>query len=329
MREGSGRAPSVVSGAAGRAGATSAPEGPGTVARMDPADPREGTPPTFTRRRLLAGGLALGVAGVAASCGLFDDDGPERFSYGDAPSQFSELWRPSGDPPWSTVVMIHGGSWSSSTDRTIMKKVARDLARHGHAVWNIEYRRLGEAGGGWPGTFTDVATAIDDVAARPDEVPVDLDRLVFVGHSAGGQLALWAGARRGLPAGSVGASPQVTPRAVVALSPVTDLAGCARQGALEGTCAEVVGGSPDQVPGRYARTSPLELTPLGLPQRLFHGTVDTVIPLDQSRSYVAAATAAGDDAALTEQADANHFSVLDPSTPAWREVRAQLDQLLS
>ena len=224
--------------------------------------------------------------------------------------------------------MVHGGQWSSSTDRRIMDKVAQDLADHGHAVWNIEYRRLGEAGGGWPGTFADVARAIDDVATRPDEVPVDLDRLVVLGHSSGGQLALWAGARHGLPAGTVGASPQVVPRAVVALAPVTDLVGCAEQGALEGTCAQVVGGSPDQVAGRYRRASPLELVPLGIRQRLVHGLVDTVVPVDESRAYVAAATAAGDDAVLTEQADAHHFTVLEPATPAWREVRSTLDLLL-
>lgn len=286
-------------------------------------------PFTLTRRRLLAGGVALGVAGLAASCGLFDDDGPEEFSYGDAPSQFSELWRPSGDPPWPTVVMVHGGSWSSSTDRTIMKKIAKDLSDHGYAVWNIEYRRLGEAGGGWPGTFADAARAIDDVASRPDEVPVDLDRLIVLGHSAGGQLALWVAGRAGLPAGTVGAGPQVTPRAVVALAPVTDLAGCAETGALEGTCEQVMDGSPAQVPGHYARTSPQELVPLGVPQRVFHGLVDTVVPIDQSRAYVAAAAAAGDDVTLTEQADANHFTVLEPRTPAWRQVRATVDQLLA
>lgn len=284
---------------------------------------------TLTRRRLLAGGLALGVAGLAASCGLFDDGGPERFRYGDAPSQFSELWRPAGVPPWRTVVMIHGGSWSSSTDRTLMANVARDLADHGVAVWNIEYRRLGEAGGGWPGTFADVAAAIDDVAARPDDVPVDLGRLVMLGHSAGGQLALWAATRAALPAGSVGADPRVAPRAVVALAPVTDLGGCAVQGALEGTCEQVMGGLPDQVPGHYAATSPLELVPLGVTQRLFHGLVDTVVPLDQSRAYVAAAAGAGDDVTLTEQADANHFTALEPSTPAWQQIRSTIDLLLA
>lgn len=284
---------------------------------------------TFTRRRLLAGGVALGVVGLAASCGLFDDDGPERFPYGEAASQFSELWRPSVAPPWSAVVMVHGGSWSSSTDRTLMTKVAKDLAQRGHAVWNIEYRRLGEAGGGWPGTFADVAAAIDDIASRPDDVPVDLDRLVVLGHSSGGQLALWAAARPTLAAETVGARPRVSPRSVVALAPVTDLVSCAEQGNLEGTCEQVVGGPPDLNAGRYARTSPLELLPLGVPQRLFHGLIDTVVPIEQSRAYVAAGTAAGDDVNLTEQPDANHFTVLDPATQAWQQVRATVDQLVA
>ena len=284
--------------------------------------------PVLTRRRLLVGGVALGVGVAAASCGWFGDDGPERFVYGDAPSQFSELWRPSGGGPWPTVVMVHGGSWSDRTDRTIMHGVARDLADHGVAVWNVEYRRLGEAGGGWPGTFADVAAAVDDVGSRPDEVPVDLGRLVVLGHSSGGQLALWTGGRAGLPPGTVGASPGVRPQSVVALAPVSDLTGCADQGALDGTCAAVMGGSPQELPGRYARTSPLARVPIGLPQRLFHGQVDTVVPIDQSRAYVAAAAAAGDDATLTEQPDANHFTVLEPKSAAWGAVRAGVDQLL-
>lgn len=290
----------------------------------EPVAPRA----TFTRRRLLAGGVALGVAGVAAACGLFGDDGPERFAYGPDPSQFSELWRPDGDLPWSTVVMIHGGAWSDDTDRTIMNDVARDLADHGHAVWNIEYRRLGEIGGGWPGIFRDVATAIDDVTRRPDTVPVDPERVLFLGHSAGGQLALWAAAAQVLPAGADGAGPRLVPRAVVALAGVTDLARCADEGLIGGACAQVLGGTPDEVPDRYARTSPQQLVPLGVPQRLFHGLVDDVVPVDYSRSYLAAAQGAGDDVALAEQADANHFTVLDPRTTAWRQVRDTVDQVL-
>lgn len=284
----------------------------------------------FTRRRLLAGGLALGVGAVAASCGLFsDDDGPEQFTYGDQDQQFSELWRPGGDPPWSAVVMIHGGSWSQDVDRTIMDDVARNLADEGHAVWNIEYRRLGQRGGGWPGTFRDVAAAIDDLGTRPDEVPVDLERVIVLGHSAGGHLALWGAARSGLPAGAPGADPQVSPRSVVALAPVTDLARCAEEGLVDGTCAQLLGGSPADVANRYANASPQQRLPLGVPQRLFHGALDTVIPVDHSRSYVNAARGAGDDATLIEQADANHFTPIEPDTEMWRQVRQTVNQLLA
>lgn len=287
-----------------------------------------GSAPVFTRRRLLAGGMALGVVGVAASCGLFDDDGPERIAYGDHPSQFSELWKPGGTPPWPTVVMIHGGSWNDDTDRTIMHDVARDLARHGHAVWNIEYRRVGEQGGGWPGTFTDVAAAVDDAANRADEVHLDLGRVVLLGHSSGGHLALWCAARSGLPAGAPGAGPRVSPSAVVALAPVADLVRCADEGLIDGACAAVLGGTPQEVPQRYAVASPQQRLPLALPQRLFHGALDTVVPLDYSRSYVSAAQALGDDASLTEQADANHFTVLQPATAAWGQVRSTIDRFL-
>lgn len=283
-------------------------------------------PPMNRRRGLLV--VAVVLALLATSCGLFDDGGPERFDYGSAPSQFSELWRPSGEGPFPTVVMVHGGSWSDSTDRTLMDDIAGDLADRGIAVWNIEYRRLGQDGGGFPGTFQDVAAAIDDLAARADELGIDTDRVVFLGHSAGGQLALWAAARDRLPAGTVGADPALLPRAVVGLAPVTDLEGCARTGALEGTCAFVMGAPPDEAAGRYDRFSPLALVPLGVPQRLFHGAVDAVVPLSDNEAYVDAATAAGDDATLTVQPDANHFTVLQPDSPAWAQVRDTVQQLL-
>ncbi len=282
--------------------------------------------PMRGRRAFLV--IAAALALLATSCGLFDDDGPERFDYGSAPSQFSELWRPGGVGPWPVVVMIHGGSWAESTDRTLMRDIARDLVDQDIAVWNIEYRRLGEDGGGFPGTFEDVAAAVDDLAARAEELELDTDQVVFVGHSAGGQLALWAAARDRLPAGTVGADPALLPSAVVGLAPVTDLAGCARDGALEGTCAFVVGAPPDEAPGRYDRFSPLALVPLGVPQRLFHGAIDNVVPLSDNEAYVNAATAAGDDATLTVQPDANHFTVLEPDSPAWAQVRDTIEQLL-
>lgn len=299
--------------------------GPGTRGR-DPAT----CVGTRSARRGARGTVALTLvlALLASACGLFGDDGPERFGYGSAPSQFSELWRPAGTGPFPAVVMVHGGSWSEGTGRDLMDDVARDLADQGIAVWNVEYRRLGEDGGGFPGTFQDVAAAVDDLAGRADELGIDTDRVVFVGHSAGGQLALWAAARDRLPSGTVGAGPSLLPRSVVALAPVTDLEGCARQGELEGTCAFVMGASPDEAPNRYDRFSPQALVPLGVPQRLFHGAADTVVPPTDSEAYVAAARAAGDDAALTVQPEANHFTVLDPATPAWAQVRDTIQLLL-
>lgn len=280
----------------------------------------------FTRRRVLAAGVAVCVTGFAAACGLFDDEGPERFRYGRHQSQFAEFWKPGVEPPWPVVVMIHGGSWSTSVDRTIMHPVAQDLADRGHAVWNIEYRRLGD-GGGWPATFADVAAAIDAVAAQPDEVPIDPARVILLGHSSGGHLALWAGGRAGLPAGEPGADPRIAPKAVVALDPVPDLARCADEGLVEGACAQLLGDSPAEVPQRYALASPRERLPLGVRQRIFHGTSDEVVPIDYSREYVAAARAAGDDAELIELPFSNHFTVLQPEDAAWAEVTSRIDDL--
>ncbi len=281
----------------------------------------------FTRRRLLGGGVALGVSGLAAACGLFDDDGPERFGYGNDPLQFAELWKPTADPPWPVVVMVHGGAWLNGVDRTIMDPVARDLAARSYAVWNIEYRRLGDGGGGWPGTFTDVAAAIDAVAARPEKVPVDPERVILLGHSAGGHLALWGAARPGLPAGAPGGGPLITPRAVMALAPIADLARCADEGTVDGACLQLLGGSPAEVPERYAVASPRQRLPIGVRQRVFHGTSDDVLPIGLSRDYVAAASAAGDDAELIELPFANHFTVLEPDGGAWAEVTSRVGAL--
>ena len=245
--------------------------------------------------------------------------------YGDHPDQVANLHLPAGESrSWPCVVLVHGGFWRERWDRTTMTPLAADLARRGLACWNLEYRRVGQGGGGWPGTFADVAAGIDALRGVDG---VDASRVVVVGHSAGGHLALWSAARRRLPRGAPGARPAVVPRAVVSQAGVCDLAAAARDGLGDGAVEALLGGSPDEAPNRYAVTSPAALLPLGVPQLLVHGSRDEHVPLSQSQAHLEAAKQAGDEVGLLEF-DADHFDVIDPAHDAWQQLAGRLTALL-
>ena len=215
--------------------------------------------------------------------------------YGDDPSQVLELFEPEGEPR-GAAVLVHGGFWRAAYDRHLMDELCRDLAARGWAAWNLEYRRLGE-GGGWPATFDDVEAGIGHVSLSGSE-PLTL---VSIGHSAGGHLALWAGAR-GLVTHAV------------AQAGVVDLAEAARLRLSSGVVDELV------PPELYPRTSPAAMLPLGVPQLLVHGEADDTVPVAMSRAYHAAAAAAGDDVRLVTLPGVGHFEHLDPASDAWRAV---------
>lgn len=274
------------------------------------------------RRSVLGAAAAAGVLAGCRSPASPASRGPKpvRHRYGAHPQQFGDLYLPRRSTPLGTVVVIHGGFWRSGFTLSLGAPTSADLARRGWAAWNIEYRRLGD-GGGWPATFADVAGAVDHLSRLPG---VRTDRVVALGHSAGGQLAAWAASRRGrsLPGGP----PRVHLSAVVPQAGVLDLASAARAG-LGGTAVpELVGGVPNRIPGRYAEADPLERLPLGVPVRCVHGTEDRTVPVSQSVAYVDAARAAGDDARLVE-VPGDHFALIDPSTPAWRRTLAVLAEL--
>jgi len=192
--------------------------------------------------------------------------------------------------------------------------VAEDIAAKGYAVWNIEYRRLGAPGGGWPGTLSDVALAVDHLASLVDEgIDLDLSRVVVVGHSAGGHLALCVSAR-GMNAEFRTA--RVHPVGVAGLAAVVDLARAYESCAGNGAVDQLLGGGPDQVPGRYAAASPIELLPLGVWQLIVHGVKDEALPVDLSRRYALAAQEAGDPVDFVELPDAGHMDFLDPDSLA-------------
>jgi acetyl esterase/lipase len=220
---------------------------------------------------------------------------------------------------------MHGGFWRERYDLRLEDRLVADLAGRGWAVWNLEYRRVGRRSrGGWPVTFEDVAAGIDH-PARLDE-PLDTDRVVAIGHSAGGQLALWAAARAGLPAGAPGADPAMTLSGAVAQAGLSDLREVARLG-LSGAAAEqFLGGPPDDLPERYELASPIERLPLAVPHLLVHGAADDVVPIEIARRYAQRAAKAGDPCALIELAGVGHMDHLDPGSEAWRTVTAWLEE---
>ena len=243
----------------------------------------------------------------------------EKLAYGKAPQQCGELRMPAGKGPdpkrFPVAVLIHGGCWLSAYDYRYFNHLAAALTAQGVATWTIEYRRLGDAGGGWPNTLLDVARATDHLRVLAKTRPLDLARVVSVGHSAGGQLALWLGARHKLPRKSdLFLTKPLSLKGVVGLAPITDLARY-RVGEPESCNASVdalMGGSDTQQAARYAQASPMALLPLGLPQVLVQGGKDSIVPLEGVSAYAAAATAKGDAVTQRIEPALGHF---DPAVP--------------
>jgi acetyl esterase/lipase len=248
--------------------------------------------------------------------------------YGDERGQVAELWMPAGAPGRvPVVVLVHGGFWRSHLGKFLMRPLARVVVARGWAAWNIEYRRVGPfgGGGGWPATLTDVGAAVDALAGRPG---LDLDRVVSCGHSAGGQLALWLGARPGLTGTELGGPVGVPIAGAVSIAGVSDLRAGYELDVGRGAVPGLLGGSPDEVPDRYDLASPAARLPLGIPQVLVHGLDDTLVPPAMSASYVAAAEAAGDDATYVPLPGVGHRDALRTSQPAWRAAVGHLQRLL-
>jgi acetyl esterase/lipase len=234
--------------------------------------------------------------------------------YGSSPEQFGEYW-PGRDG--AAVVLIHGGYWRRRYRLDLMRRLAADLNARGFAVWNIEYRRMDMAGGGWPGTFEDVSAALDAVTGL-DGGAVDPARVGLVGHSAGGHLALWAAHR-------AARSGQVSPAVVVSLAGVCDLETAARLGLSNGAVPELLGGEPDDLPEVYRQADPMALAPLGVPQLVAHGTADEDVPIELSQRY---AEAAGREATLLTLPGADHMDMITPDTAAWARIAEELTRLL-
>jgi acetyl esterase/lipase len=252
-----------------------------------------------------------------------------RVAYGPDPLQVAELWRPEGKGPFPTVLMIHGGCWRSGTASLhVMDYAADDLRQRGFAVWNIEYRGVDRPGGGYPGTFQDVNAAADAMLAHAREYKLKTDRIVVLGHSAGGHLALWLAGRSKLPASSPLKDDRRLPVAwTISLGGLPDLA-TAKEGCGERTVARLLAGSSR--PDPLSDTSPAQLLPLATPRILIHGGLDDTAPPTQGKAYVAAARKAGDIKAWTYSIRGDgHVEEIAPGSRTWESVAASLESVFA
>ena len=255
---------------------------------------------------------------------------PERFAYGKAADQFAELWLPEGEGPFPTVIMIHGGCWQASLPGVeLMAGIADDLRQQGIAVWNIEYRRLGTLGAGYPGTFLDIGNAVDYLGQIAPVHKLSLEHLTVLGHSAGGQLALWAVARGHIPSSSKLYQEKPLPiEHAFSLAGINDLKAYRDKGpsACGGpsTIDMLVGADRRSNEDYYADTSPLNLLPLHIDQVIVSGSLDTIVPETFGSAYGEAAQKSGDKVVTMTIASAGHFELIDAKSEAWLRIKSLL-----
>jgi acetyl esterase/lipase len=256
-----------------------------------------------------------------------------RFSYGDDANQVGELRVPSGVGPYPIVILIHGGCFRADFAKFgELGPIGDALKAKGIATWNIEYRRLSQPGSGWPGTYLDIGRGVDYLRSIATQNHLDLKRVIVVGHSNGGNFALWAAARSHLPKSSpVYLSDALPVRGVI------DLAGPPNIEAFipyEKVCGgavveQILGGKPADVPDHYAQASAMTLLPLGVPQTLIWGQEDALVPLALGETYTKMAKHAGDSVRLLVLPAAGHFEIATPFSPAWPAVEGEILSLLA
>jgi acetyl esterase/lipase len=263
-----------------------------------------------------------------------------RLPYGPLPLQFGDLWLPKSDGNakhrWPLVVFIHGGWWKAEYDLGYAGFLCEAMRSQGVAVWSLEYRRVGDEGGGWPGTMQDVAAGMDHVEKLAQAYPLDLQRVIAAGHSAGGHVAFWLAGRHHIPHASPLYEPQPTValRGVVALAGAVDLRLTIELGGFFSfsnggpSVRALLGGDPKQVPERYSAADPGRLLPLGVRQILVQGSNDDQIPAELPQRWAENAKRQGDAVEVKIVPGADHFEVVDPQSKAWPVSRDAMLSLL-
>jgi acetyl esterase/lipase len=239
-----------------------------------------------------------------------------RIVYGNDPIQFGDLRLPSGSGPFPVVMNIHGGFWRAKYDLLHAGHLCAALTRKGIATWNLEYRRVGNAGGGWPGTFEDIANGYRFVPQIAKQYKLDVSRMLVMGHSAGGQLALCL------------AGHETKVKGAISLAGVVDLQQAFELHLSNDAVVEFLGGKPNEVPEHYQESDPMRLAVEKGEQILIHGTKDDVIPPSFSQKYVEEKRKKGEAAKLVEVPNADHFDLIDPRSAAWKQVEGAVLGLL-
>lgn len=264
---------------------------------------------------------AAPVMDYAAFKALAQPPAPRTIAYGRDPLQHVELWTPAGQGPFPVVLLIHGGCWQSQVATAgIMHRMADALVGRGVAVWNIEYRGVDVPGGGYPGTFRDVAAAADLLRERGAALGLDTRRVIAVGHSAGGHLGLWlAGRPRIARGGALWTERPLGLAGVVSQGGLPDLAEA--RTAAAGACGSdtvdrLVGPPTPAHPDPYADTSPIALAPLGVAQVMLSGAVDPIAPPRFAEGYAAKVRAKGDSVSVVTIPAQGHFELITPGTAA-------------
>jgi acetyl esterase/lipase len=230
-----------------------------------------------------------------------------RVAYGSDENQFVDLRLPKSRGPHALAINIHGGFWRAKYDLEHAGHVCAALTAKGIATANVEYRRVGNAGGGWPGTFADIRAGYQYLLQNARQHEFDARRFVVLGHSAGGQLALCLAAH------------ESGVKAVISLAGVLDLQRAYALHLSNDAVVEFLGGTPVEVADHYREADPMKLK-IAARQWLVHGATDEVVPPAFSRDYVGAKQKMKEDVRLVEIAGAGHFDVIDPRSKAWKEV---------
>ena len=252
------------------------------------------------------------------------DIADHRISYGKTAEQYGELRLPKTKGPHPVIVFVHGGCWLNAYNLDHVAPISRALTDEGYAVWTPEYRRIGDAGGGWPGTFEDISRSLKVLREFAPEYGLRLDRVIAMGHSAGGHLALWLAARKNLSSSSTFYNNHALPlHGVISLAGISDLLAYEKVGNdCSASLPELLGGTSSELPERWAQVDPMQLSSFGTPAKFIHGDLDSVVPLAQSEGM---AKASGGELIVVK--GGGHFDMVSPHADAWQVIRKAVKEI--